>query len=70
MPVVQNVYTDPAWRKRGVARALMAVVMQWASERSLDRLVLHASEEGRPLYVSLGFGPTREMSWSPNKRSS
>jgi GNAT superfamily N-acetyltransferase len=67
MPVVQNVYTDPAWRKRGVARALMAVVMQWANERGLDRLVLHASEEGRPLYVSLGFGPTREMSWSPDK---
>jgi GNAT superfamily N-acetyltransferase len=69
MPVVQNVYTEPAWRKRGVARALMLKLMQWAEEHSLDRLVLHASDEGRPLYVSLGFGPTREMSARPRHPS-
>jgi len=67
MPVVQNVYTEPAWRKRGVARALMLKLMQWADEHSLDRLVLHASEEGRPLYASLGFSATREMSWPRRK---
>ena len=70
MPVVQNVYTEPAWRKRGVARALMLKVMQWADEHNLDRLVLHASEEGRPLYVSLGFSATREMSWPRSKGKS
>ena len=67
MPVVQNVYTEPAWRHRGVARALMAVVMEWAATHRLDRLVLQASDAGRPLYVSLGFTPTREMGWSPDR---
>lgn len=62
MPVVQNVYVVPAWRRKGLARALMKTVTQWAAAQGLDRLVLHASEEGRALYTSMGFSATREMS--------
>jgi GNAT superfamily N-acetyltransferase len=59
--IVLNVYTDRAWRRRGVAEALMGAVVRWAREERLDRLVLHASEEGRPLYQRLGFAATNEM---------
>ena len=66
VPLVVNVYTEPGWRRRGIARALMQTLMAWARARRFDRVVLHASDDGRPLYVSLGFVPTNEMRWSPS----
>ena len=63
VPLAVNVYTESDWRGRGVARALMRVVMEWASAQGTDRIVLHASAAGRPLYESLGFRPTNEMRW-------
>lgn len=65
VPLVVNVYTEPQWRGRGVARALMREVMQWATESGYDRVVLHASDQGRKLYESLGFAATNEMRWNP-----
>ena len=59
--IVLNVYTDRAWRRRGVADTLMHAVIRWAREERLDRLVLHASDEGRALYERLGFAATNEM---------
>ena len=59
--IVLNVYTEPGWRRRGVAEALMREVIRWAGEEHLDRLVLHASDAGRPLYERLGFVATNEM---------
>jgi len=68
VPLVVNVYTERECRGQGVARALMRVVMKWAAATlGSDRVVLHASDAGRPLYTSLGFGPTNEMSWFPPK---
>ncbi len=59
--IVLNVFTEPAWRRRGVAEVLMRHVLRWAEAERLDRLVLHASDEGRPLYARLGFVATNEM---------
>ena len=59
--IVLNLYTEPEWRRRGVAEALMRHVIRWAQEERLDRLVLHASDQGRPLYERLGFAATNEM---------
>jgi GNAT superfamily N-acetyltransferase len=67
VPLVVNVYTEPECRGQGVARALMRVLMEWARANGSDRVVLHASEAGRPLYTSLGFSPTNEMRWFPAK---
>lgn len=63
VPLAVNVYTEPQWRGKGIARALMRELMRWASEQGTDRVVLHASDAGRPLYESLGFHPTNEMRW-------
>jgi GNAT superfamily N-acetyltransferase len=65
VPLVVNVYTEPEHRGRGIARALMRVLMDWAVTRGADRIVLHASDKGRPLYTSLGFNATNEMRWFP-----
>ena len=60
-PMVVNVYTEPSFRRRGIARALMNVIVDWCREYGFGTIILHASDEGRPLYESLGFMPTGEM---------
>lgn len=62
--IVLNVFTERAWRRRGLARRLMEEVIDWARAHGVVRLVLHASPEGRPLYESLGFEPTNEMRYT------
>jgi GNAT superfamily N-acetyltransferase len=65
VPLVVNVYTEPAFRRMGIALALMNTLMEWATAQGFDRVLLHASDAGRSLYQSLGFVPTNEMRWSP-----
>jgi GNAT superfamily N-acetyltransferase len=65
VPLVVNVFTEPDVRGRGIARALMNTLLRWANAQGCDRVALHASDAGRPLYQSLGFVPTNEMRWSP-----
>jgi len=61
--LVLNVFVDAAWRRRGIAEALMRAILAWAPEQGIVRLVLHASDAGRPLYERMGFIPTNEMRW-------
>jgi len=56
-----NVFTEPEWRRRGVAALLLQRIIDWSREVHLDRLVLHASDAGRALYEKMGFVATNEM---------
>jgi GNAT superfamily N-acetyltransferase len=58
---VLNVYTDPDHRGKSLARQLMAAIIDWCREAGLDVVELHASDQGRPIYESLGFAATNEM---------
>ena len=58
---VVNMFTEPGHRRRGLARLLMEAIVTWCREQELQFLYLHASDEGRPLYESLGFVSTNEM---------
>ncbi|HTS63294.1 MAG TPA: GNAT family N-acetyltransferase [Candidatus Acidoferrales bacterium] len=58
---VQNVYTEPEYRRLGLARQLMETLMDWCREEGFRRVYLHASDDGRPMYESMGFVPTNEM---------
>jgi GNAT superfamily N-acetyltransferase len=62
--IILNVFTEPEWRRRGIAALLMEKVIGWAREQMLDTLVLHASDEARRLYERLGFIATSEMRFS------
>ena len=59
--MILNVYVDREYRRRGIARELMKTMIAWCKENGFLRVGLHASDEGRPLYQSLGFKPTNEM---------
>jgi GNAT superfamily N-acetyltransferase len=58
---VVNVFTEPQWRRRGIAGLLMKEIITWSKDEHLDRLLLHASDEGRSLYERLGFIAGNEM---------
>ena len=58
---IVNVYTQPAHRRRGLARQLMQCALTFCTVHQIRTVVLHASPEGRGLYESLGFQPTNEM---------
>lgn len=59
--IVLNAYTEPAFRRRRIARTLMQEVLAWSRANGVTRVVLHASAQGRPLYEQLGFEPGNEM---------
>jgi len=54
---ILNVYTRPEARRLGAARALMERLVEEATAAGVRRIWLRASEDGRSLYESLGFGP-------------
>jgi GNAT superfamily N-acetyltransferase len=54
---VYNVYTQPAHRRRGLARRLMETIHGWCRENGIGVIGLNASDEGRPLYEALGYQP-------------
>jgi GNAT superfamily N-acetyltransferase len=58
---ILNVYAEPAYRRQGMARALMKQALTWCAANEVDAIILHASNEGRSLYESLGFVAGNEM---------
>jgi len=60
-PFIVNVYTEPPYRRQGLARRLMKEMVEWCRVQGYAGVTLHASPEGRPLYEAMGFAPTNEM---------
>ncbi len=58
---IMNMYTLSEWRRRGVARAVMAATLSWLQAQGVSAAALHATPQGRPLYEQFGFAPTNEM---------
>lgn len=50
-----NVSTDPAYRRRGHARACVAALVAWFRTSGAGRVDLQATGAGESLYASLGF---------------
>jgi ribosomal protein S18 acetylase RimI-like enzyme len=58
---ILNVYVYPEFRRQGIARELMRLMIDWCRREKFAAVYLHASKDGRHLYQSLGFEPTNEM---------
>ena len=52
---LMNVYTLPAQRRKGYARALLERMIADSRQMGLSYLELKATEDGLPLYQKLGF---------------
>jgi ribosomal protein S18 acetylase RimI-like enzyme len=58
-----SMWVDPRYRRRGVARALVAQAVRWAAERRAREVSLWVADHNtaaRRLYKQLGFQPTAE----------
>lgn len=58
---ILNVYTRPGSRRHGLGRKLTENAIDWCRTHGIRSIILHASDDGRELYRSLGFEPTNEM---------
>jgi GNAT superfamily N-acetyltransferase len=58
---VLNMYTEPAFRRQGLARQVLETIVTWCRQQGFAAVSLHASDAGRALYSALGFEPTNEM---------
>lgn len=58
---IMGMYTRPEFRRRGLATAIMNIILDTLRAEGIPRATLRASLEGRPLYEKLGFEPTSEM---------
>lgn len=57
---IMNVYTNADYRRRGIARQMVTMLIGEAKERGVGYISLDATENGRPLYSTLGFAPNTE----------
>ncbi|HXQ89925.1 MAG TPA: GNAT family N-acetyltransferase [Acidimicrobiales bacterium] len=68
---IQWMSTEPAFQRRGLARAVLRGLLQWFEALGIGNVELHASGAGAPLYRSEGFweGSTglalRHRAWDP-----
>ena len=52
---VMNVYTEPMYRRKGIAGELIRMMLSESAEMQLDFVELQATEDGYSLYTSAGF---------------
>lgn len=69
---IQNMYTKPAYRGRGVAKKLFDLVLDEAKSRGCSKVGLNATEMGRPLYEKFGFQDSHGdmellLEWQPDE---
>ena len=60
-PYLLSMYTERSFRRQGVARLIVKTAIAWSKEHGYDRINLHATDVGKPLYEEFGFKPTNEM---------
>jgi GNAT superfamily N-acetyltransferase len=61
IPYVMSVYTDPKFRRKGLASLVMLETMAWSKRHGYRKMLLHASLVGRKVYLQLGWKRTWEM---------
>ncbi len=50
-----SMFTEPSFRGKGVASAIVKVAVEWARVNGYASVRLHASEMGQGVYERLGF---------------
>jgi GNAT superfamily N-acetyltransferase len=53
-----NMYTRPEFRGQKAADLVLKAAVAQAAERGVRKIILHATEAGRPMYLKAGFKPS------------
>jgi len=61
VPYLMSMYTEKRFRRQGVATLIVKGSLKWCREKNYERVILHASKEGRTVYEGLGFELSNEM---------
>lgn len=61
VPYLLSMFTEPEFRRRGLATRILRASIRWARDRGYDHVLLHASVFGEPLYREWGFERSAEM---------
>ena len=57
---LMNVYTRREYRRRGIARKMVELLIRETWKKGVTEISLDATESGRPLYESMGFTDSSE----------
>lgn len=57
---IMNMYTQPNYRKKGIATFLFEKMIDEARRLGYKKLCLHATEKGKSLYIKYGFKDTND----------
>ena len=60
-PYLLSMYTEGTFRRLGVATNITREAISWCKNKGYDRMTLHASAQGKPIYQKLGFVDSNEM---------
>lgn len=52
---IMNIYTRQQYRRRGIAQKTLSLLAEDAKSRGVTRILLEATDMGRPLYEKFGF---------------
>jgi GNAT superfamily N-acetyltransferase len=52
---LHSMYTEKAYRNRQCAQRIIKIALQYCKNNGLKRIILNASDAGRPKYEKLGF---------------
>ncbi|MCB6609103.1 GNAT family N-acetyltransferase [[Clostridium] symbiosum] len=59
---IMNMYTAPEYRRKGIGRQTLGLLVAAAREKGITAISLEATDMGRPLYEKFGFiGMEHEM---------
>ena len=58
---IGNIFTYPVHRNRGLATKILQLLAEDARAAGCHAILLHASEQGRPLYEAFGFAAAGDM---------
>ena len=57
---LMNVYTNSDYRRQGIARKMVSILIEDARNKGATEISLDATSAGRPLYESMGFGQNKD----------